>query len=170
MVNRYYVYCRSGFELLGSLSFPGSRTVILVTPCLARRQKELVAQLTVRADKLAGQHIQMGNIVDHNRVKVLLWQSMMVVQSIPIVPLTVFVITNSVWSRGTYRNFREIILASYSWKVSLVPNTSANLSLLTLGFLFQLLYQRCYHTESCRINELFRLSLSVPSKRSCSLL
>ena len=70
MVNWYYVYCRSGFELLGSLSFPGSRTVILVTPCLARRQKELVAQLTVRADKLAGQHIQTGNIVDRGEASI----------------------------------------------------------------------------------------------------
>ena len=155
MVNWYYVYCRSGFELLGSLSFPGSRTVILVTPCLARRQKELVAQLTVRADKLAGQHIPTGNIVDHNRVKVLHWQSMMVVQSIPIVAISVSVITNSAWSRGTYRNFGDIILASYSWKVSLVPNTSANIGLFMLVFLFQLLYRRCYHAESCRINELF---------------
>jgi len=70
MVNWHYVYCRSGFELLGSLSFPGSRTVILVTPCLARRQKELVAELTVRADKLAGQHIQTGNIVDRGEASI----------------------------------------------------------------------------------------------------
>jgi len=114
MVNWHYVY-------LGSLSFPGSRTVILVTPCLARRQKELVAQLTVRADKLAGQHIPTGNIVDHNRVKVLHWQSMMVVQSIPIVAISVSVITNSAWSRGTYRNFGELYLQVTHGKFPLSP-------------------------------------------------
>ena len=58
--------------------------------------KKLVARLTVRADMLAGQHIQMCYIVDHNRIKVLFWQSILMFQSIPLC-FTVFVITNSVW-------------------------------------------------------------------------